>query len=205
MAYAEVTRDLRRAYDAKAGVREAMTDQPWKRAERERVRDLLRAAGATTVLEIGAGHGVSGRYLADEGFEVTCVDLSPELVERCRAKGLTAHVMDFAALEFPDASFDAGFGMNCLLHVPRADLDRVLRSVRRVLRPGGTFYWGQYGSGEAFEGTLAGDDYQPKRFFSLLTDEEIRDAAPAVFDLVDFRRIPLGPDGWGYQALVLTR
>lgn len=56
------------------------------------------------------------------------------------------------------------------------------------------------------EGRRAGgDDYQPKRFFSLLTDEEIRDAASRVFDLVDFRRIPLGPDGWAYQALVLTR
>lgn len=205
MTYADVKRDLRRAYDAKAADREAMADHAWKQPERERVAALLREAGATTLLEIGAGHGISGRFFADQGFDVVCVDLSPELVERCRANGLTAHVQDFAALEFPPASFDAVFGMNCLLHVPRADLDGVLRSVRNVLAPGGLFYWGQYGSRKPFEGIFEGDDYEPKRFFSWLTDQQIQRAASELFDLVDFHRIPLDGDRWGYQALLLRR
>lgn len=205
MTYADVKRDLRRAYDAKADEREVMTDQPWKQPERERFAGLLRAAGATTLLEIGAGHGVSGRFFADGGFEVVCVDLSPQLVERCRAKGLTAHVQDFAELDFPDGSFDAVFGMNCLLHVPRAELDGVLRSVRRVVAPGGLFYWGQYGRDRAFEGIYSGDHYEPKRFYAFLTDDEIRQVARGVFELVDFHRIPLDGDRWTYQALVLRR
>jgi SAM-dependent methyltransferase len=203
MAYAEVKRDLRRAYDAMADVRDVMDDEAWKQAERARFRDLLRAAGATSLLEIGAGHGVSGRFFADAGFEVVCVDLSPELVARCRARGLAAHVMDFGALEFPAASFHAGFAMNCLLHVPRADLDRVLRSIRRVLAPGGLFYWGQYG-GHDFEGVYPEDTYQPKRFFSRMTDERIQRAASKAFEIVDFRSIPRG-EGWSYHALVLCR
>jgi SAM-dependent methyltransferase len=136
---------------------------------------------------------------------VACVDLSPELVERCRAKGLTAHVQDFADLDFPDGSFDAAFGMNCLLHVPRAELEGVLRSVRRVLTPGGLFYWGQYGRDKPFEGIYSGDDYEPKRFYAFLTDDEIQQAASAIFELVDFHRIPLDGDRWTYQALVLRR
>lgn len=203
MVYADVKSQLRRAYDARAGDRDRAVDTEWKRAERERFAALLRGAGATTLLEIGAGTGVSGRYFADQGWDVVCTDLSPQLVERCRAKGLVAHVMDFGALSFPPGSFDAVFGMNCLLHVPRADLGTVLRSVRNVLTGGGLFYWGQYARDEPSEGVYEQDDYRPKRFFSFLTDDEIQQAAARVFQVVDFRRIRLDGDRWGYQALVL--
>jgi SAM-dependent methyltransferase len=199
--YESVKLDLRRAYDGRADVRDAMADEAWKQRERDRFRDALRRAGSASLLEIGAGHGVSGRFFAAEGFTVTCVDLSPELVDRCRAKGLTAHVMDFGELAFPDASFDAAFAMNCLLHVPRAELDPVLRSIHRVLAPGGLFYWGQYG-GDEFEGVFTEDSYEPKRFFSRLTDEQIQAYAGRVFDVADFHTIPREP-GWWYQALIL--
>lgn len=205
MTYAEVKQRLQRAYDAKAGDRETMVDTQWKRDERERFAATLRREGAVTLLEIGAGTGISGRYFADQGLDVVCTDLSPELVERCRAKGLAARVMDFGALEFPQRRFDAVFGMNCLLHVPRPDLDRVLESVRHVLAEGGLFYWGQYGRDRPFEGVYDGDDYEPKRFFSFLTDDQIQQAAVRYFTPVDFRRIPLSGSRWGYQALVLRR
>lgn len=106
--------------------------------------------------------------------------------------------------EFPAASFDAAFGMNCLLHVPRAELDAVLRSIREILVPGGIFYWGQYG-GHEIEGTYADDSYEPKRFFSRLTDDQIQRYANSVFDVVDFKAIPLGRPGWAYQALIVRR
>lgn len=204
MTYQALRRDLRLAYDRHADVRDGMADAGWKQPERERFRDLLRHSGAASVLEIGAGHGISGRFLADQGFAVTCVDLSPELAARCRSRGLTACVMDFGALAFAPASFDAAFGMNCLLHVPRAELDAVLASIRDVLAPAGLFYWGQYG-GREFQGVYAEDSYRPKRFFSWLTDEQIQQAAARQFEIVDFRSVPLGSDGWAYQALMLRR
>jgi SAM-dependent methyltransferase len=201
--YETVKQDLQRAYDRRADVRDAMADQEWKQPERDRFRAALRRAGAASLLEIGAGHGVSGRFFAGEGLAVTCIDLSPELVERCRAKGLRAHVMDFAELAFPGASFDAAFAMNCLLHVPRAELDAVLGSIRRVLVPGGLFYWGQYG-GHDYEGIYAEDDYEPKRFFSQLTDGQMQRYAERAFEIVDFHTIPR-ERGWSYQALILRR
>jgi 8-oxo-dGTP pyrophosphatase MutT (NUDIX family)/SAM-dependent methyltransferase len=201
----QAKRDLRRAYDASADVREAMADTGWKQRERERFLAVLRTSRAARVLEIGAGHGVSGRYFADHGLDVVCTDMSPELVQRCRAKGLSAHVMDFGELDFPEGSFDAVFGMNCLLHVPRADIDRVLRSVRSVLTPGGLGYWGQYSRDTPFEGVLERDDYVPKRFFSLLTDEEMQKAAGSVFDVVDFYRIAFDRPGQGYHVALLRK
>ncbi|MEU6250752.1 class I SAM-dependent methyltransferase [Glycomyces sp. NPDC047010] len=204
MRYEEVKADLRAAYDADADDRAAMDDAPWKRAERERFAAHLREAGAATLLEIGAGHGVSGRAFADEGFAVTCTDLSPALVAHCRAKGLDARVMDFARLDFPDAAFDAVFGMNCLLHVPKADLPGVLDGIDRVLAPGGVFYWGQYG-GRDSEGVWDGDAYEPKRYFSFFTDEAIERLAKARFTLVEAAYLPIDRHIGQYQGLVLRK
>jgi SAM-dependent methyltransferase len=202
--YEALKQDLRQAYDAQADYRESLEDTPWKAAERAGFAGHLRKAGATRLLEIGAGHGVSGRYFADEGFAVTCTDLSPELVARCRAKGLDAHVMDFGDLAFADAAFDAVFGMNCLLHVPSADIGKVLAELRRVLAPGGLLYWGQYG-GEAFEGVWDADTYEPKRFFSFYTAERLQAIAAEHFDPVEANILPLESRNQQYQGLILRK
>ncbi len=204
MEYESLKQDLRRAYDAKAEAREHMVDAPWKQEERVRFTEHLREASARTILEIGAGHGVSGRYFADEGFEVTCIDLSPEMVGYCRAKGLTAEVMDFSALAFDDGVFDAVFGMNTLLHVPRSQLDAVLCEVKRVLAPGGMFYWGQYG-GQDSEQVWPDDHYEPKRFFSLMTVEGITAIAAEHFELIDLAAREPDYTGLGFHGLVLRR
>lgn len=199
----DTKRQLRLAYDTKANERDEMNDAPWKQPERNRFLDVIRRNGAERLLEIGAGHGVSGRFFADHGVHVTCIDLSPELVARCRGRDLTAYVMDFSELDFPVGSFDSVFAMNCLLHVPRADLGGVLRSVRKVLRDRGVFYWGQYGSDKPFEGIFEDDEYEPKRFFSLLTADEIQQAAADAFEVVDYRLIPLDGSRRRYHGLVL--
>jgi SAM-dependent methyltransferase len=195
---------LRQAYDAEADARAGMDDRPWKAQERGRFAARLREAGAARLLEIGAGHGISGRFFADEGFAVTCVDLSPELVARCRDNGLDAAVMDFADLAFEDASFDAVFGMNCLLHVPKTELPGVLAEVRRVLAPGGLFYWGQYG-GQDYEGVWETDSYEPKRFFSFFTADRIEAVAAEHFDLVEAHHVALESDIDQYQGLILRK
>ncbi|GIJ75986.1 hypothetical protein Xph01_04180 [Micromonospora phaseoli] len=153
LRYADVLRPLREAYDARAAQRDALTKEPWKLAERQAFRDRL-APGAR-LLEIGAGTGQDGVYFQQESFTVVATDLSPVMVEHCRAKGIEAHVMDFLHLDFPAGSFDAVFAMNCLLHVPNHDLPAVLAAIRAVLRPGGLFFVGVYGGNESAEGPRA--------------------------------------------------
>src|SRR4029077_3512257 len=105
--------------------------------------------------------------------------------ERCRAKGLEAYARDFLNLGFEPESFDAVYAMNCLLHVPNADLPEVLRAVRAVLRPGGLFYVGLWG-GSSEEGMLPDDRQVPPRFFAFRTDAEIFDYADESFEVIDF-------------------
>ena len=200
--YDEVLDPLRAAYDGRAAWRDGLAKEPWKLAERQAFRDRL-APGAR-LLEIGAGTGQDSAYFQQEGFAVVAADLSPVMVELCRAKGIEAHVMDFLHLDFPAGSFDAVFAMNCLLHVPNADLPGVLAAIRAVLRPGGLLFVGVYGGDKSAEGPIENDEHVPPRFFSWRTDEQLLGFATAGFDVVDFHSVDPGRDH-RFQSLTLRR
>ncbi|WP_433797118.1 class I SAM-dependent methyltransferase [Actinoplanes sp. CA-252034] len=199
--YDEVLDPLRQAYDTGAAWRDGVTKDPWKLGERQAFRDRL-APGAR-LLEVGAGTGHDSLFFQQEGLAVVAADLSPEMVERCRAKGVDAHVMDFLHLDFPAGSFDAVYAMNCLLHVPNRDLPTVLAAIRTILRPGGLLFVGVYG-GESAEGPLDGDQHVPPRFFSWRTDEQLIGFATAAgFEVADFHPVDTGR-GHRFQSLTLT-
>jgi SAM-dependent methyltransferase len=201
--YDDVLGPLREAYDARAAWRDEQGKEPWKLAERQAFRERL-APGAR-LLEIGAGTGQDSAYFQEEDVAVVAADLSAVMVERCRAKGIEAHVMDFLHLDFPAGSFDAVFALNCLLHVPNHDLPAVLAAVRAVLRPGGLFFVGVYGGNESAEGHLDDDEHKPPRFFSWRTDEQLLSfATGARFDVVDFHPVDTGR-GYRFQSLTLHR
>jgi SAM-dependent methyltransferase len=206
--YADVLDDLRTAYDAQVAAREQMPLAPWKEPLRARFLARLRTEGRRSLLELGAGPGMHGRYFADAGLDVVCTDLSPAMVEACRAKGLRAIVADFLSLPAClDTPLDAAFALNCLLHVPPDDLPRVLRAIHDVLAPGGLFFLGQYG-GVEFHGVRASDTYEPKRYFSFLPDAALRALVAVDFEVLDFEIVELpdeGEPGVHVQALTLRR
>lgn len=199
--YEEVTGQLQRAYDRAVDARARSPVEPWKEAERTKFLEVLRHEGSRSLLEIGAGTGVHGRFFADAGLDVVCTDLTAGMVEYCRSQGLVAFQQDFLHLDL-GREFDAVFAMNCLLHVPREDLAASLASVRTTLKQGGVFYLGQYGG---FEGDgFADDSYEPKRFFSFLSDDDLRAVAGRHFDIESFTSVQLDTDGDGhFQSLLL--
>jgi SAM-dependent methyltransferase len=87
-----------------------------------------------------------------------------------------------ADLRLPADSFGAVYAMNCLVHVPKAQLRGVLEGISRVIKPGGLFYLGIYG-GREFEGVWDGDYFEPKRFFCHHLDEELCSLVGAYFRL----------------------
>jgi SAM-dependent methyltransferase len=201
--YDEVLGPLRQAYDGRAVWRDAVTKEPWKLAQRQAFGDRL--TPEARLLEIGAGTGQDSAYFQERGLCVVATDLSPVMVEHCRAKGIEAHVMDFLHLDFPADSFDAVFAMNCLLHVPNRDLPAVLTAIRTLLRPGGLFFIGVYSGNESTEGPIDDDQHVPPRFFSWRTDEQLLGfATTARFDIVDFHPVDTGRD-YRFQSLTLRR
>jgi SAM-dependent methyltransferase len=204
-SYDAVTTRLRAAYNASVAARESYQLDAWRLAERAGFLELLQAEGARTLLEIGPGAGKDSLFFQERGLDVTCVDLSPELVEACRQKGLNAHVRDALHLGFEPAAFDAVYSMNCLLHVPRRDLPTALAEIQRVLKPGGVFYLGLWGGVDS-EHVWDGDTYEPKRFFSFHTNDALRAAVQPYFTELAFVTLPVNPNAHHhFQRLHLRR
>ncbi|MEJ3744433.1 methyltransferase domain-containing protein [Actinomycetes bacterium KLBMP 9797] len=201
MRYDDVLDRLRTAYDGGAAERDQRAKDAWRLAEREAFLARLREHGATRLLEIGAGTGQDSAYFQQNGLTVVATDLSPAMVARCRAKGLDARVADFLSLDVAPGSFDAVYAVNCLLHVPDADLPAVLGIVRDALRPGGLFYLGVWG-GADWEGSHEHDHHDPPRYFRFRSDERLQRYAGELFDVVDFHTVPVGEHR--FQALTLV-
>ncbi|MCB0065368.1 MAG: class I SAM-dependent methyltransferase [Caldilineaceae bacterium] len=200
---APLLRDLRTAYDGMVNEREGKRLHPWKAAERARFLAMVQAEGRERLLEIGVGTGRDSLFFQEQGLTVTCTDLSPAMVERCRSKGLDAHVVAFADLDqhFPANTFDAIYAVNCLLHVPKAELPTILGKIQTILAPGGLFYWGQYG-GVDLEGVWEGDHYVPKRFFARYTDEQFQQLPHPLFKTEAFCVISHSVEGHFHSLLL---
>lgn len=196
--------NLKTSYNNFADERDQAVMEPWKINERENFLKMLKAKNKNSLLEIGSGPGRDALYFQQNGLSVTCVDLSEEMVKRCKEKGLRAYCMDFYNLDFPNEHFDVVYAMNCLLHVPKANIDDVLIEINRVLKPHGLFYYGVYG-GQDTEGVWEGDHYTPKRFFSMYTDEDLQQVVIKRFDLKDFHTVSMGEGKPHFQSMLLSK
>jgi demethylmenaquinone methyltransferase/2-methoxy-6-polyprenyl-1,4-benzoquinol methylase len=120
-------------YDAMNRLMTAGLDLRWRRLAAaavvrpgDRVLDAACGTGDFAIADLNAG-----------AREVVGIDFAPRMLERARRKSTEVEWIqaDLLALPFPDESFDAatvGFGVRNL-----AELERGLRELRRVLRPGG--------------------------------------------------------------------
>jgi SAM-dependent methyltransferase len=111
--------------------------QPWHPA-------LLRSfAPSGRMLEIGCGAGTDHAVLAETATSTVGVDLAHHGASltngRLRLEGRSggAIVADGESLPFPDGSFDEIYSFGVIHHTDHPE--RVVREMRRVLRPGGRF------------------------------------------------------------------
>lgn len=202
--YSTMKLQLQQSYDRQARERDQFGKDHWKVAERALFLSTLREHHLNRLLEVGAGTGQDSVFFQEHGVVVTARDLSSEMIRLCRDKHLDARQMDIYNLDFPPNSFDAIWSMNCLLHVPKADLAEVLTGIRQVLRMEGVFYLGVYGGPDS-EGIWEGDSCEPKRFFSFHTDESLQRAVAQHFRILCFRPVDYGHPLLHLQSLMLQK
>jgi SAM-dependent methyltransferase len=122
-------------------------------------------------LELGCGTGVFLALTAPSGARLDAVDLSPELLEKARARFPEPGRVRLACgnveqLPYPDAAFDVVYGSSILHHVA---LRPTLQEAGRVLKPGGRIVFAEpnlLNPHIAFTFLLA-----PRRLFGLSADE----------------------------------
>ena len=195
-------------YDNVAAQRDEMGEADWRWPLAERFLTQLQDEDKSRLLEIGAGVGYTSLWFAERGLDVVATDLAPAQVEIARAKGLDAHVRDMFDLRFPAESFDAAWAMNCIHHIPSADLPGVLAGIAGVLRPNGLFYVAVWG-GRDIEGMYENDFYQPARFFAIRSDESLRAALETAFVVESFEAFlpdeQKDDDGLHMQSFLLRK
>jgi 2-polyprenyl-3-methyl-5-hydroxy-6-metoxy-1,4-benzoquinol methylase len=112
------------------------------------------------VLEVGCGSGFAVQLFAEAGANVTAVDLTEWAVEttkaRMRAFELEANVFegDGENLTFAEGSFDFVFSWGVIHH--SSDMNRALRELVRVCRPGGQVVLMVYNRHSLFYGVYKG-------------------------------------------------
>jgi len=185
-------------YDAQASEREQSGLRDGRADLRDRFLRRLRDEGRDSLIELGAGTGHDAAAFAREGIQVTAIDLSAQHVALCHARGIDARVGDFYNLDFPTGSFQAGWAMSSLLHVPNSDLDAVVGEISRVLCQGGLLGIGLWG-GIDREGVWEGDIAEPKRFFSLRSDDRLKAVLSQHFEILAFDITSPG-EGFGSKA-----
>lgn len=108
---------------------------------RKRYEFALPLCDGKDVLDLGCGVGYGTALLAERARRAVGIDLDPDAIAYARRRYGATNVEyredDALALGLVDGSFDVVCSFETIEHV--ADRDALLREVRRVLRPGGSF------------------------------------------------------------------
>lgn len=108
------------------------------------------------ILEIGSGGGTFTERLYKSNSGVTCIDVipKPETLHCCLYIELGNQ--DYNCTGIKDNDYDFCFCYNVFCHLSNDAIRQYLKSVRRVLRPGGDFIFmlSSYGRGREDLGTL---------------------------------------------------
>jgi 2-polyprenyl-6-hydroxyphenyl methylase/3-demethylubiquinone-9 3-methyltransferase len=108
-------------------------------------KSVMGALDGVRVLDVGCGGGLLAARLAEEGAQVSGVDLSHTSLVAAKAHmeaaGLSIDLVTARGESLPllDSSFDAVVSSDFLEHVP--DLDAVIAECARLLKPGGLFLY----------------------------------------------------------------
>lgn len=150
-------------------------DAPVDQQREAFARAIVGAAPAERfrILDAGCGPGRDTRWFHERGFQVVGVDLSAGMLAeaRRRAPGVDFRQADLRQLDFPEGYFDGIWASASLLHLPRADVARVLASFNRLLGHGYLYLTVKAGQGDEVTERVYGPGH--RRRFTYFSRPEI--------------------------------
>ena len=97
-------------------------------------------SSGSKVLDVGCGAGVPiTRFLVDEGFLVTGLDISEGMLALARKHVPEATFIksDMSEMNFSDNSFEGIVSFYAIIHVPREKHAQLFKTFYKILKPGG--------------------------------------------------------------------
>lgn len=163
---------------------------------------LLNAEGRRSVVDFGAGPGRDGEAFVAAGLGFVGLDLAHANAVLARERGVSVVQGSIDAPPFHEGTFDAGWSMSTLMHIPADDVPRTLTAMTATLRPGAPLLvavWGGDQGDIVGKFGLAGH----QRFFSLRPFDvnlELFEACALVETATTWN---FEPDEWQYQVFQL--
>ncbi|TMM05722.1 MAG: class I SAM-dependent methyltransferase, partial [Actinobacteria bacterium] len=105
-----------------------------KPEELDALRRLL-GRGSGRCLDVGCGTGLTTAAVAELGWSAVGIDLSEDMLETARGRGLEVVQGSAEELPFPDGTFDAA--VSVWTHTDVDDFSVEIGEIARVLRPEG--------------------------------------------------------------------
>jgi ubiquinone/menaquinone biosynthesis C-methylase UbiE len=165
---------------------EKFTDHFVNGGVKDRADLFIENLNGIKVIDLGCGPGMHTEYFKSKGLDVLCIDFSEKMIEICKSKGLNAEVMDIEDLQLEDNSFDGIWAYTSLLHVPKANMTKVIEKISRIIKPQGLLAFAlKEGSTEGFEEHVKYPG--TKRWFNYYPDAEVRSMF-SKFELLSFNR-----------------
>jgi SAM-dependent methyltransferase len=111
------------------------------RAEMQLISRVFSGVPRGSVLDIPSGGGRVGLFLAQQGYNVTCADNAPAMVDITRRAAAETHTdiavdqQNIESMTYPDGAFDTVVCFRLFHHFPdRAIRARAVREICRVAR-----------------------------------------------------------------------
>jgi len=163
---------------------------------------LLDQEGRTSVLDLGAGPGRDGTAFLAAGLRFVGIDLAHGNGVLAAEDGVTVTQGSIAAPPFRPRSFDAGWSMSTLQHVPEAEVAATVAAMVMPLRAGAPLVvglWGGDGRDMIDESGIDGK----RRLFSLRTQARNRELLGAGGFLEQESVWDVAENGWEYHVFQL--
>ena len=137
--------DLRAYYEQEAALRTRKPPAGRRVAIRTQYLALLADEGRPSVLDLGAGPGGDGPAFAAAGIRYVGLDLAYGNAGLAAESGVVVVPGSIGAPPFRPGSFQAGWSMSTLMHVPEAQVPGVLAAMVEPLAAGAPLFVGLWG------------------------------------------------------------
>lgn len=112
--------------------------KPYDKEFLNRFTSLIEEGG--NILDVGCcSSAQQAKFFYDNGFKVTCIDLSANCIETAKNKfpQIEFYQMDMTQMSFESNSFDGINAFYSIIHIPDEKLDALFADFNRLLRPNG--------------------------------------------------------------------
>ena len=129
-----------------------------------------------SILDVGCGSGRDANYFAKQGYDVTAIDASAELIQWARQHHMSSRIswvhLNFNSIEKQawENKFTGIWACASLLHVPFLELPCIIKSLLDTLTDEGVMYLSfKHGQGERVDEKRFFCDMDEKRWKTIVT------------------------------------